>query len=194
MKRLVWILAITLGLVACVALAGCAAAVPTNTPQPTHTPTRTPAPTSTPTAPPTQTAVPTLTPTAAPTNTSVPTATPAATQPSTSTLPLTLTSQELVGFWKTGDTEPEWIEFKRDGTYATAPSLAKLKEGLIDNEGKFRVEGDLLSVTDGWCGNLVGVYRPESKAAGKLTFAKVQDDCITSPPRWVGFSLLEREP
>jgi hypothetical protein len=199
MSKLVWIVVFVVSVV----LAGCAAPMPTNTPLPTSTPTWTPAPTSTPPPPPTQTPVPTLTPTPAPTRTLVPTPAPAATQPSTATLPLTLTAEELVGIWQAGD---RWYaELKRDGTWGLAAYPQFLKAAQYEVEGKFGVEGDLLTLSDtALCEGAIGVYRLESKAEGKLTFALVKDDCKTSQEqaaifynfqRWAAFaSLLERVP
>jgi hypothetical protein len=226
MKRLAWTSKVALSLVACVAFAGCAAAAPTDMPQPAHTPTRVPAPTATPTALPTQTAIPTPTqttaptstplptatvpptqtplPTPTPTNTPVPTATPTATQPSTATQPLTLKVEDLVGTWKTADkTMDSYIQFKRDGTFALAYTIATLDAGSADHEGQFSVQRDLLSVEDKIC-SAVGVYRLESKTEGKLTFAKVQDDCkpffdmaeehFASSRWWYVYRVLERVP
>ena len=192
MVKHAWIL-VGLSLVACVALVSCATSVPTGTPQPTNTPTPMPAPTSSPTVPPTQTPVPTLTPTAAPTSTLAPAATPAATQPSTSTQPLTLTVEELVGFW---DSPEGCIGFKPDGTWLVGYSPSFIQAGNYDWEGKFRVEGDLLTLSD-TVNCDIGVYRLESKSEAKLTLARVKDDCETywGEPRWHAFaSELQRLP
>jgi len=170
MEKHAWIL-MGLSLVACMALAGCANAAPTDTPPPT----RTSAPTATPTAPP---------------NTPAPTATPAAAQP------LTLVVEDLVGIWRTGDSFYQWIELKADGTLAVSGSLPGLRAGMADMEGQFTVERDELSVKDNWCGDVVAVFRLESKAEGKLTFERVKDDCGYAPDvmysRWAVFSALER--
>jgi hypothetical protein len=163
MKKHAWIL-VGLSLVAFVALVGCATAVPTSTPQPSSTPT----------------------PTAAPTSTPAPTATPAATQPSISTSPVTLTVEELTGFW---DGDAGCIEFKPDGTWLAGYSPSFIQAGRYDHEGKFSVEGDLLTLSDTpGCDLDIGVYRLKSKAEGQLTLGRVKDDC------WNGFTEWSRWP
>ena len=199
MGKLVWTVTVELSLILCAALAGCATAAPINTPQPTHTSIPTPAPASTPTVPPTQTPVPTLTPTSSPTNTLMPTATSAATQSSTSALPLTLTVEELAGIWKTRDVYFTYVDFRPDGTLGMSGSFPGIKAGMYEVEGQFRVEGDLLSVSDNVCGDTIGVYRVASKAAGKLAFEQVKDECKPAEGfdgfshRWL-YGLLERMP
>jgi hypothetical protein len=113
-----------------------------------------------------------------PTATNVPkvTATAPTIPPTTSTrLPLTLNVEELVGFWKDVD---GYIEFKPDGTWAFATTLNALRAGTLYAQGTFSIEENELTILDDICGNLIGVYRLETKTENKLTFIQVKEECI----------------
>ena len=90
-------------------------------------------------------------------------------------LSLTITVEELVGFWKDVD---GYIEFKPDGTWAFATTLDALKAGTLYVEGTFSVEGDEITILDDICGNRIGVYRLETKTENKLTFTQVKEECV----------------
>ena len=88
---------------------------------------------------------------------------------------LTLTVEELVGYWKDVD---GYLEFKPDGTFGYATTLDALRAGNLEAFGKFKVEGDEFTfVSDNFCGDKIGIYRLIMKTENKMTFTLVQEEC-----------------